>query len=49
MTNLVFTFMAEAALFRGYLQQRLSQWLSAWPAWIITALIFVATHLAGGV
>ncbi|CDG47305.1 CAAX protease self-immunity family protein [Serratia symbiotica SCt-VLC] len=48
MANLFFTCMAEEALFRGYLQQRLSQWLSAWPALIITALIFGTAHLAGG-
>ncbi len=48
MANLFFTCMAEEVLFRGYLQQRLSQWLSAWPALIITALIFGIAHLSGG-
>lgn len=48
MANLFFVCMAEEALFRGYLQQRLSQWLGAWPALIIAALIFGAAHLAGG-
>ncbi|MBF8104029.1 CPBP family intramembrane metalloprotease [Serratia liquefaciens] len=48
MANLCFVCMAEEALFRGYLQQRLSQWLGAWPALIIAALIFGAAHLAGG-
>ncbi|MBP1131334.1 MULTISPECIES: CPBP family intramembrane glutamic endopeptidase [unclassified Serratia (in: enterobacteria)] len=48
MANLFFVCMAEEALFRGYLQQRLSQWLGAWPALIIAAVIFGAAHLAGG-
>jgi membrane protease YdiL (CAAX protease family) len=48
MANLFFVCMAEEALFRGYLQQRLSQWLGTWPALIIAALIFGAAHLAGG-
>ncbi|CUW06494.1 CAAX amino terminal protease self- immunity [Serratia grimesii] len=48
MANLFFVCMAEEALFRGYLQQRLSQWLGAWPALVIAALIFGAAHLAGG-
>ncbi|MDT3251556.1 CPBP family intramembrane metalloprotease [Serratia sp. root2] len=48
MANLFFVCMAEEALFRGYLQQRLSQWLGAWPALIIAALVFGAAHLAGG-
>lgn len=48
MANLFFVAMAEEALFRGYLQQRLRQWLGAYPALIITALAFGAAHLAGG-
>ena len=48
MANLFFVCMAEEALFRGYLQQRLSQWLGAWPALIVAALVFGAAHLAGG-
>lgn len=48
MANLFFVCLAEEALFRGYLQQRLSQWLGAWPALIIAALVFGAAHLAGG-
>ncbi|HGE6660142.1 TPA: lysostaphin resistance A-like protein, partial [Serratia marcescens] len=38
MANLFFVCMAEEALFRGYLQQRLSQWLGAWPALIVASL-----------
>ncbi|WON76034.1 CPBP family intramembrane glutamic endopeptidase [Serratia sp. UGAL515B_01] len=49
MANLFFVSMAEEALFRGYLQQRLHQWLGAYPALIITALLFGAAHLAGGI
>ncbi len=48
MANLFFVCMAEEALFRGYLQQRLSQWLGAWPALIVASLVFGAAHLAGG-
>lgn len=48
MANLFFVCLAEEALFRGYLQQRLSQWLGAWPALIIAAVIFGAAHLPGG-
>ncbi len=48
MANLFFVSMAEEALFRGYLQQRLRQWLGAYPALIITALLFGAAHFAGG-
>ncbi|WP_431223228.1 CPBP family intramembrane glutamic endopeptidase [Serratia sp. L9] len=48
MANLFFVSMAEEALFRGYLQQRLRQWLGPYPALIITALLFGAAHLAGG-
>ncbi|WP_061800167.1 CPBP family intramembrane glutamic endopeptidase [Serratia ficaria] len=48
MANLFFVCMAEEALFRGYLQQRLGQWLGAWPALIVAAAVFGAAHLAGG-
>lgn len=48
MANLFFVSMAEEALFRGYLQQRLRQWLGAYPALIITAVLFGAAHFAGG-
>lgn len=48
MANLFFVSLAEEALFRGYLQQRVRQWFGAYPALIITALLFGAAHFAGG-
>jgi len=48
MANLFFVSLAEEALFRGYLQQRIRQWIGAYPALIITALLFGAAHFAGG-
>ncbi|AVJ16701.1 CPBP family intramembrane metalloprotease [Serratia sp. MYb239] len=48
MANLFFVSMAEEALFRGYLQQRLTQWLGAWPALVIAALLFGAAHFPSG-
>ncbi|KFK95104.1 MULTISPECIES: CPBP family intramembrane glutamic endopeptidase [unclassified Serratia (in: enterobacteria)] len=48
MANLFFVSLAEEALFRGYLQQRIRQWLGAYPALVITALLFGAAHFAGG-
>ncbi|MGG4608592.1 CPBP family intramembrane glutamic endopeptidase [Providencia sp. Me31A] len=47
--NLLFVSLAEEALFRGYLQQRLNQWLgSPYLALILTALLFGGLHFAGG-
>lgn len=46
--NLFFVCITEEALFRGYLQQRLSQRLGVWPALIISVLLFGACHYAGG-
>lgn len=46
--NLFFVCLAEEALFRGYLQQRLGQWLGSYPALVITALLFGSAHFAGG-
>jgi uncharacterized protein len=40
--------LAEEALFRGYLQQRLSGFMPPVLALFISALIFGAMHLAGG-
>ncbi|AHG21645.1 CAAX protease [Chania multitudinisentens RB-25] len=48
MANLFFVSLAEEALFRGYLQQRLRPWLGAYPALLLTALLFGAAHFAGG-
>ncbi|MGE4799387.1 lysostaphin resistance A-like protein [Yersinia hibernica] len=46
--NVFFVCLAEEALFRGYLQQRLSQCLGNYPALLLTALLFGAAHIAGG-
>ncbi len=46
--NLLFVSLAEEALFRGYLQQRLTQWFgSPYLALILTALLFGGVHFAG--
>ncbi|MFV8801237.1 CPBP family intramembrane glutamic endopeptidase [Yersinia sp. LJYL362] len=49
MANIFFVCLAEEALFRGYLQQRLSQCIGSYPALLLTALLFGAAHFAGGV
>jgi uncharacterized protein len=46
--NVFFVCLAEEALFRGYLQQRLTQWLGHYPALLISALLFGIAHIAGG-
>ncbi|PHM29920.1 CPBP family intramembrane glutamic endopeptidase [Xenorhabdus budapestensis] len=46
--NIFFVSLAEEALFRGYIQQKLSQWMSPYFALIITSLLFGVAHLAGG-
>ncbi|HEX8404637.1 MAG TPA: CPBP family intramembrane glutamic endopeptidase [Duganella sp.] len=51
--NLFFTVVAEEAFFRGFLQQRLAESLARWPCgkWFavaVSALLFGAVHLAGG-
>ncbi|MBQ0268354.1 CPBP family intramembrane glutamic endopeptidase [Providencia huaxiensis] len=47
--NLFFVSLAEEALFRGYLQQRLTLWLkSPYLALVIASLLFGAVHFAGG-
>ncbi|PHM39446.1 CAAX amino protease [Xenorhabdus mauleonii] len=46
--NLFFVSLAEEALFRGYIQQKLGQWMNPYLALIITSLIFGAAHFAGG-
>lgn len=48
LANLFFVSMAEEALFRGYLQQRLSQWLGNVWGLLIAALLFGLAHHAGG-
>ncbi|MBC8946454.1 MULTISPECIES: CPBP family intramembrane glutamic endopeptidase [Xenorhabdus] len=46
--NILFVSLAEEALFRGYIQQKLSQWMNPYFALIITSLIFGVAHFAGG-
>lgn len=47
--NVFFVSLAEEALFRGYLQQRLTIWLkSPYLALVITSVLFGALHFAGG-
>lgn len=48
LANLFFVSLAEEALFRGYLQQRIAGWWGNLPALFITALIFGLAHMAGG-
>jgi len=48
LSNLFFVSLAEEALFRGYLQQRLRQWLGGMPALLLTSLLFGLAHFAGG-
>lgn len=49
LANLFFVSLAEEALFRGYLQQRLSGVLGGLPALLLTALLFGLAHISGGV
>ncbi|WP_340610660.1 CPBP family intramembrane glutamic endopeptidase [Xenorhabdus bharatensis] len=46
--NILFVSLAEEALFRGYIQQKLSQWMNPYFALLITSLLFGAAHFAGG-
>ncbi len=48
LANIFFVSLAEEALFRGYLQQRLSQVVHPLAALIITAFAFGIMHYAGG-
>ncbi|CCG88989.1 CPBP family intramembrane glutamic endopeptidase [Erwinia piriflorinigrans] len=48
LANLFFVSMAEEALFRGYVQQRLSKLLGDKPALLIAALLFGCAHFSGG-
>jgi len=48
LTNLFFVSLAEEALFRGYLQQRLALWLGDYTALLITAVTFGLVHFSGG-
>ncbi|MGK3142559.1 CPBP family intramembrane glutamic endopeptidase [Pantoea sp. C2G6] len=49
LANLFFVSLAEEALFRGYLQQRLRQALGGLPALLISSLLFGLVHAPGGV
>ena len=49
LANLFFVSLAEEALFRGYLQQRLRERLGGMPALVISALVFGLAHATGGV
>ncbi|KOQ99684.1 CPBP family intramembrane glutamic endopeptidase [Pluralibacter gergoviae] len=46
--NVLFVAFAEEALFRGWIQQRLTRWLSAAPAMLIASLLFGLAHFSGG-
>ena len=46
--NVLFVSLAEEALFRGWIQQRLTRWLSATPALFIASLFFGLAHFSGG-
>lgn len=48
LANLFFVCLAEEALFRGYIQQRLSQLLGDKRALLIAALLFGLAHFSGG-
>ena len=48
LANLFFVSLAEEALFRGYLQQRLKQVVGGIPALLLSALLFGLVHLSGG-
>ncbi|WP_038912081.1 CPBP family intramembrane glutamic endopeptidase [Dickeya dadantii] len=48
LANLFFVSLAEEALFRGYLQQRLAGVMSPWLALAVSALLFGALHVSGG-
>lgn len=47
--NVFFVSLAEEALFRGYLQQRLAGWMSPFLALMLAALLFGLMHIAGGI
>jgi len=39
----------EEAMFRGYLQLRLTAWLGARRGWVLTAIIFAICHIGGSI
>ncbi|OZI35831.1 CPBP family intramembrane metalloprotease domain-containing protein [Bordetella genomosp. 1] len=48
LNNAVFVTLAEEALFRGYVQERLTRRIGPWPACAIAALLFGLAHFDGG-
>lgn len=48
LANLFFVCLAEEALFRGYIQQRLSQFLGDKRALLIASVLFGLAHFSGG-
>jgi len=39
----------EEAMFRGYLQLRLTAWLGARRGWVLTAIVFTVGHIGGSI
>ncbi|NDL61473.1 CPBP family intramembrane glutamic endopeptidase [Acerihabitans arboris] len=48
LANLFFVSLAEEALFRGYFQQRLGNFLSPYSSLIVASILFGALHYVGG-
>ena len=48
LNNLVFTCVAEEALFRGFIQQGVASRSKPWLGLLVASLLFGAAHLAGG-
>ncbi|MFC5706805.1 CPBP family intramembrane glutamic endopeptidase [Aeromonas eucrenophila] len=48
LNNLLFTCVAEEALFRGFIQQAIAKRSQVWVGILIASLLFGAAHLAGG-
>jgi len=39
----------EEAMFRGYLQLRLTAWLGTRRGWVLTAIVFTICHIGGSI
>lgn len=48
LNNLLFTCVAEEALFRGFIQQAIARRSRVWMGILVASLLFGAAHLAGG-
>lgn len=48
LNNLLFTCVAEEALFRGFIQQAIARRSQVWVGILVASLLFGAAHLAGG-